>query len=67
MTDKKQFWVIESTEEELLAEGWRVNSTHTHIIGASIKRYNLMNEGFEVELVNGATEGEIKVMTRNKE
>jgi len=67
MTDTKQFWVIENTEEELIAEGWRVNSTHTHIIGASIKRYNLINDGFEVELASGSTEGEIKVMTRNKE
>ena len=67
MTDTKRFWVIENTEEELIAEGWRVNSTHTHIIGASIKRYNLINDGFEVELASGSTEGEIKVMTRNKE
>jgi hypothetical protein len=69
MTDTKRFWVIENTEEELLAEGWRVSSTHTHMIGASIQRYNLMRDhsNIEVALVNGAVKDEIKVMTRNKE
>jgi len=68
MTDTKQFWVIENTEEEMLAEGWGVSGTHTHIIGAALQRYNLMRDhsNIEVVLASGATEGEIKVMTRIK-
>tara|TARA_R110002020_G_scaffold155179_1_gene336034 strand:+ start:459 stop:668 length:210 start_codon:yes stop_codon:yes gene_type:complete len=68
MTDKKQFWNIENTEEEMLAEGWRVNGTYTHMIGAAVQRHNLMRDhsNIEVVLASGATEGEIKVMTRIK-
>ena len=69
MTDTKQFWDIENTEEEMLAEGWRVRGTYTNMIGAAVQRYNLMRDHSNIEVVfaSGATEGEIKVMTRNKE
>jgi hypothetical protein len=69
MTDTRQFWNIQNTEEEMLAEGWKVSGTYTHIIGAAIQRYNLMRDdsNIEVMLASGVTEGEIKVMTRLKE